>query len=158
MILEGPGLFGEVRGTGRIDFHLVLSKSDHRRPRNKQKYVGQVFFEMLSKNFGAPVTSYILLSNCRCLGTRFCWIGRYFVRPGWPSDLIGCPWGLARWPSDQAGPTNEPMNIMGAPKKDVFFSLKSWWRTLSVQKGRLNSIFIWLLPQVVVWWTIRVMG
>ena len=39
VVFEGPGLFREVRGTGRIRFHSVSSKSDHGRPRNKQKQV-----------------------------------------------------------------------------------------------------------------------
>ena len=29
VVFEGPGPFREVRGTGRIDFHLVLSQFEH---------------------------------------------------------------------------------------------------------------------------------
>ena len=36
VVSEGPGLFRKVRGTGRIHFHQVSSKSDHGTPRNKQ--------------------------------------------------------------------------------------------------------------------------
>ena len=37
VVSQGPGLFREVRQTGRIHFHRVSSKSDHGRPSYDQK-------------------------------------------------------------------------------------------------------------------------